>query len=138
MPTDPADHTGGCLCGGVRFQAVGPLREVIACHCWECRRQSGHFYAMTSVPLDRFRLTAENGLAWYRASGIARRGFCRTCGSTLFWQPDQGARIAIAAGAFDGPLGVRLAQHIYCAEKGDYYDIADGLPQLPGWQAELG
>ncbi len=136
MPTET--HSGGCLCGGVRFAATGPLRDVIACHCRECRKQSGHFSAMTGVPLDAFELIASESLAWYRASAAARRGFCRDCGSTLFWQPDTAPRIAIAAGAFDGPLGVRLAEHIYCAEQGDYYAIADGLPQSAGWPAELG
>lgn len=130
MPTE-ASHAGGCLCGSVRFTAAAPLREVVACHCRECRKQSGHFYAMTSVPLDRFKLSLGHGLTWYRASGTAQRGFCRHCGSVLFWQPDAEARISIAAGAFDGMLGVRIARHIHCAEQGDYYDIADGVPQWP-------
>jgi len=49
-------YTGGCLCGGVRYRATGPLRHVIACHCGQCRKTSGHFAAMTSVPLARFAL----------------------------------------------------------------------------------
>jgi hypothetical protein len=37
--------------------------------------------------------------------------------------------MAIAMAAFDGPTGVKLARHIFVADKGDYYEIADGLPQ---------
>jgi hypothetical protein len=53
------------------------------------------------------------------------------CGSALFWNPNiEGyPYISIAMGAFDGPTGVRLAKHTFVAEKGDYYDICDGLPQ---------
>jgi hypothetical protein len=127
---DAAERTGGCLCGAVRWQARGRLRAVIACHCRQCRKTSGHFAAMTSVPDDRFTLTRDDGLAWYRASDSATRGFCRLCGSSLFWKPEGEARISIAAGSVDGPTGVTIAAHIYCADKGDYYAIADDAPHF--------
>ncbi len=138
IPTDHPTHPGGCLCGSVRFAVKGQLRPVVACHCRECRKQSGHFSAMTGVPLEHFTLLSGKALTWYRASTSVQRGFCATCGSKLFWQPDEAGWIAVAAGAFDGPLGVTLAQHIYCAEQGDYYDIADGLPQEAGWNKKPG
>lgn len=68
-----AIHSGGCLCGAVRFEAVGPLRPFIACHCGQCRKQSGHFTSMTSVPLDRFSFTRQDGLGWYAATDAAER-----------------------------------------------------------------
>ncbi len=61
----------------------------------------------------------------------ARRGFCPICGSNLFWD-GPGAHLSIFAGTLDGDPGIRLAGHIHCADKGAYYDIADGLPQVPG------
>jgi hypothetical protein len=125
--------TGGCLCGAVRFEAVPPLRDVVACHCSQCRKWSGHYWAATSVPLDRFRLTRDDGLAWFRSSASATRGFCGTCGASLFWQPEGEARIAIAGGAFDGATGLAEARHIYCADKGDYYPLPDGVPALAAW-----
>jgi hypothetical protein len=126
-------HVGGCLCGAVRFEAIAPLRAFTACHCRQCRKQSGHFIAMTGVPLDRFTLKRQDGLSWYRASDTAERGFCRDCGSWLFWKPTGEARISIAGGAFDGPTGERIETHIFCADKGDYYTIADGVPQIAQW-----
>lgn len=114
-------HVGGCLCGGVRFEADAPLRAVIACHCSQCRKTSGHYWAATSVQLDRFRLTADASLAWYRSSATARRGFCGRCGASLFWQPEGEARIAIAAGALDGLTGLYVCGHIHRADAGDYY-----------------
>lgn len=123
-------RTGHCLCGAVRFRTAGELRSVVACHCEECRRQSGHFVAATSVADDALEIDGGDRITWFKASAFARRGFCKTCGSVLFWKHEAEARTSIMAGAFDAPTGLMLAQHIYCAEKGDYYEIADGLPQF--------
>lgn len=123
-------HKGGCLCGAVSFQVQGPLRDVVACHCSQCRRQSGHFFAATSVAEANLAVDGADNISWYRSSDAASRGFCRVCGSILFWKPEQGDHLGILAGAFDQPSGLRLTRHIFCADKGDYYDIADGLPQF--------
>lgn len=114
---------GGCLCGQVRFEADAPLRDVFACHCSQCRKTSGHFWAATSVPLDRFRLTETAGLRWFQSSAQARRGFCENCGSSLFWEPVDESRISIAAGALEGETGLSITQHWCVEDKGDYYDI---------------
>ena len=74
----------------------------------------------------------EEAVRWYQASAKVRRGFCATCGSFLFWDPIHKDVIAVAMGAFDAPTGTKLAMHIFVADKGDYYDIADGLPQHQG------
>ncbi len=121
---------GGCLCGGVRFEADPPLREIVACHCGQCRRWSGHVWASTSVPLDRFRLTAEAALRWFASSAAARRGFCTRCGSSLFWRPADEDRIAIATGALDATDGLRLTRHIHTGDAGDYYR-PEGPPPPP-------
>ena len=120
---------GGCLCGAVRYEASGPLRDVVACHCSQCRKTSGHFAAMTSVPLARFYLVRTEGLAWYQSSDRAKRGFCRKCGGNLFWKPEGEDRISITGGSFDGPLGVETSLHIYCGSKGDYYAIDPEIEQ---------
>lgn len=126
-------HPGSCHCGAVRFEAEAPLRPVIACHCTQCRRTSGHYWAATSVPLDRFRLVDDGGLAWFRSSARARRGFCRRCGASLFWAPGGEDRLAIAAGALDGATGLGLSGHIHRADAGDYY--APGGPPPPAGPA---
>jgi hypothetical protein len=123
-------HTGSCLCGAVAFEIEGPLRDVTYCHCSQCRKVTGHHMAATSAPLSAIRMLNETGLAWYRSSGEAQRGFCKTCGATLFWKPDDEARYAIAAGSLDLPTGLKAVKHIYVADKGDYYAIADGLPEF--------
>jgi len=68
-------------------------------------------------------------VTWFRSSEKVRRGFCSLCGSSLFWDPMGKEWIGVAMGAFDGPTNTRLRVHIHVASKGDYYDIADGVPQ---------
>jgi hypothetical protein len=68
-------------------------------------------------------------LSWYQASEKIRRGFCSKCSSWMFWEPLFRDWTSISLGVFDGPTGAKLEQHIFVANKGDYYDIADGLPQ---------
>ena len=120
---------GSCLCGAVRFEVEGELPGPDACHCSQCRKQSGHFWASTDVPKASVKIEGEERLTWYQSSERVRRGFCSVCGSALFWDPPARTSIAIAMGAFEAPTGTRLAHHIFVADKGDYYDIADGLPQ---------
>jgi hypothetical protein len=122
-------HKGACLCGAVSFEVVGPLHAPDACHCRQCRKQSGHVWASTDVPRAALTVHGEDKLTWFQSSERVRRGFCSACGSFLFWDPIFKDVIAIAMGAFDAPTDTRLAKHIFTADKGDYYEIADGLPQ---------
>jgi hypothetical protein len=122
-------HKGSCLCGAVRFEVEGELREPDACHCTQCRRQSGHYWASTNVDRDRLTLHGADQLSWYQSSEKIRRGFCSRCGSVMFWDPVHTDWTAIAMGAFETPTGTHLEKHIFVGDKGDYYDIADGLPQ---------
>lgn len=127
------DHqTGGCLCGKVRFTTTGPLREVIFCHCSQCRRQSGLYFAATSVRADCLALEGAGNITWFAASDFAKRGFCGTCGSILFWKPNDEARYAILAGAFDHPEALHPGHHICTEGRPEFYQINDGLPQYPG------
>jgi len=122
-------HAGGCLCGAVRFTVAGALPAPNACHCTQCRKQSGHFWASVDLAQSDVEISGNEAITWYQSSAKVRRGFCSKCGSFLFWNPLEAASIAIAMGAFDGASDTRLSLHIFTAQKGDYYDITDGLPQ---------
>lgn len=122
-------HRGSCLCGKVRFETRGQLRGVVYCHCSQCRKQSGHFYAATNVEDDSISISGEENINWYRASDFAKRGFCKNCGSVLFWKHDELDHISVMAGAFDDQSGLRGESHIFVGDKGDYYEINDRLPQ---------
>lgn len=124
--------TGSCLCGAVSFTIDGALRQVIACHCTQCRKQSGHFVAATAADKTAVTITGGDAITWYIATPGYRRGFCGTCGSLLFWEDEAADTISIMAGVLDGSTGVKISHHIHVAAKGDYYRIADGVPQHPG------
>jgi len=114
---------GGCLCGAVRFTVQKPLRRVWACHCSQCRRTSGHYWAATATALERFELTASQTLRWYQSSENASRGFCARCGASLFWRQKESSQISIGAGCLDGQTGLTTEWHIYMEHAGDYYRI---------------
>jgi adhesin HecA-like repeat protein len=118
-----APITGGCLCGSVRYTVTGPLRDIVACHCEQCRRSSGHFVAATACRKKYFTLDKQDTLRWFSAVPGFRRGFCNACGSSLFFEEEGGERMSIAAGSLDNPQGLRIAAHIFTAEAGDYYTI---------------
>jgi hypothetical protein len=124
-------HKGSCLCGAVGFVVRQGLEAPVACHCVQCRKQSGHHFASTNVPRAALDVSGPEHLTWHQSSAKVRRGFCSKCGSWLFWDPPAHDWISVAMGAFDGVTSTRLERHIFVAEKGDYYDIADGLPQNP-------
>ena len=67
------NKTGSCLCGAVRFEIAGPLRPVIACHCVQCRKQTGTYMSATACKDEYLTLTESRGLKWYRSSKDARR-----------------------------------------------------------------
>jgi hypothetical protein len=122
-------HTGSCLCGSVSFTVSGKIGPPDACHCSNCRKLSGHFFASGNVPRASLAVTGADNVTWYQSSAKVRRAFCARCGSSLFWDPSGYDWIAIAMGAFDAPTNTHLDRHIFVSEKGDYYEIADGLPQ---------
>lgn len=122
-------HTGSCLCKAVTFEVEGALPGPDACHCSQCRKHSGHFFASTDVPKSALTLHGEDKVSWFHSSEKARRGFCSVCGSSLFWDPIERDFIGIAMGAFDTPTETKLRIHIFVADKGDYYEIADDVPQ---------
>jgi hypothetical protein len=123
---------GTCLCGAVSFEVEGELEHAPeACHCSQCRKQSGHVWAGVNVRRTALTLRGAEKVTWYQSSEKVKRGFCSVCGSSLFWRPTiEGYEwIGIAMGLFDSPTGTRLAKHTFVRDKGDYYDIDDGLPQ---------
>ena len=122
-------HRGSCLCGAVRLEIDGVLPRPDACHCTQCRKHSGHYFVSTDVPRSALTIHGADKVTWYRSSEKVQRGFCATCGSTLFWDPIGKDWTAVAMGAFEAPTETTIKIHIFVAEKGDYYEIADGLPQ---------
>ena len=117
---------GKCLCGCVSIEVEGALeRQPVACHCTQCRKQTGHFLVALAVPREALTVSGNENISWYRSSEEAQRGFCSVCGSTLFWKSsaDEHESISVAMGLFELPTDTRIEKHIFIDDKGDYYNI---------------
>ena len=130
MNSEEKITTGGCLCGSVRYEVKGLLRNIVNCHCSMCQKLHGSFGPHSKALKVNIKITNDNGLAWYKTSEVARRGFCRECGSSLFWEPFDLDATGIIAGSLDGPTGLKTMGHIFVGEKPDFYEITDEHPQF--------
>jgi hypothetical protein len=127
--------TGSCLCGGVQYEADGPLLAVARCHCTQCRKASGAEFATNgSVPLSRFRVVAGSELlSEYEWSPGQARVFCSRCGSPLFKRKpgvSDHDMVRLRLGCLDTPIDERPVCHVFVAEKPEWSEICDGLPQF--------
>lgn len=126
-------HSGGCLCGGIRYEVRGPLREILVCHCEECRRWAGRAWAATAARAADLELVEARSLRWLaspRSESSARRGFCAECGSSLFWEAPGRDTVSIGAGTLDDSSGLCVAGHIWL-EQAAGWEAVDGLPGYP-------
>lgn len=119
-------HTGSCLCGGVAYEVAGPMREIVGCHCKQCRKTSGHHVAATNAPAGALTLTADDTLTWFRSSDAAERGFCNRCGGNLFWRRIESDTISIFAGTLDDTSDLPFRRHIFAKDKADYVTLPAG------------
>jgi len=126
--------TGRCLCGAVTYEVRGRLRDVVICHCVECRRWGGNAGAFAAA-LDDDLVVRGEALRWMDSPDSnrnARRAFCAECGSSLFWKAADLERTGIAVGSLDAPTGLRVAAHIYTHQAPDWDALpTDGLPRDP-------
>src|SRR4051812_30854148 len=126
------EHSGACQCGAVNYRVSGNMRDVLVCHCGQCQRAHGYAPGYSAARKAELTIEGEGSLVWYRSSEEAQRGFCRECGSSLFWAPEGRDTFSIPAGSLPPPPGLKPARHIMVADKRDYYTIADGVAQDQG------
>ena len=124
--------TGSCLCGGISFKLHGSLRPVSNCHCTQCQKTHGNFAAYTKSNINDLKFDKKDTLNWYSSSSEAKRGFCSTCGSSVFWDDTSDPNnICISAGVLDRPTGLKTTQNIFCEDKSDYYNLDPNLEAFP-------
>ena len=131
-PAEASMLKGSCLCGAITFRVTGSVSPIEVCHCVQCRKWTGHFFANIEVARDGLDVNGEEHIRWFHSSAKVRRGFCGICGSTLFFDPIDRVKhawVGVAMGALDTATGARIGLHIFTAEKGDYYLIPDDEPQ---------
>jgi hypothetical protein len=93
--------TDGCQCGAVRFSCDAPPENVHVCHCRKCQKAVGGPFAVI-CPVLKTHFTATRGaFAWFKSSALARRGFCRQCGTPMIFEYPEAMDIGVLAGCFD-------------------------------------
>jgi hypothetical protein len=125
--------TGGCLCGGVRFEITAPLGGASYCHCSRCRRRTGTAASVQArIDGDSLRFISGEGLvkAYGPPSGFEKL-FCSECGSSLFSRnPSDHSQMSVRLGAFDDDPGVRPSWRQFVAYAAPWEPIPDdGLPR---------
>lgn len=121
------------MCGAVRYAVNGPLREILVCHCVNCRRQTGGGWRATAARLAD--LTVSGEVSWTTSPGSvyeARRGFCAVCGSALFWEAPGRDTVSIGAGTLEAPGGLHVAAHVWSDGAPPWDAAPDGSPRHPG------
>ena len=122
--------TGRCLCGAVTYGAEDVNTDVHSCHCGMCRRWTGG--PAFAVSVGNVTFEGEQNIARYDSSAWAERGFCRRCGTNLFYRLKEADHYVLWMGTFDDPAPFVLAGEIYIDDKPELYDLAGDHPRLTG------
>ena len=110
------------MCGGVRYEVAGELRDVWNCHCHRCRQFTGHHMAATAASPDAVAFESDDTLAWYSPEPTVQYGFCNRCGSSLFWRTiARPESISICAGTLHQPTTLCTTTAWWVAEHADYH-----------------
>jgi hypothetical protein len=124
---------GGCLCGAVRYQAAGPARAQVVCHCRSCRvAAGGASVGWVTVPTDGFAFEGEAPTRFASSPGVERT-FCGRCGASLTYAHEgRAGEIDITTVTLDDPEAFAPTKEIFTAERLSWSPPVAGLPQFEG------
>ena len=125
---------GSCLCGAISLSTTNINHHVAACHCSMCRKWGGG--ALLAVECgSEVSFRAEENIGIYQSSEWAERGFCKKCGSHLFYRLKRNNQYYIPVGIFDNDEGFVFEHQVFIDEKPEYYSFANETKNMTG--AEL-
>lgn len=120
--------SGKCLCGAVSYRFEAKSNEFTGCHCKMCQRWSGG--AFLALPAADVQFDGKDDLVLYTSSDIAKRGFCRQCGSSLFYLATPTGNFHLCVGTIDEPDELSLAEEIFIDRKPAGYSFTGDRPRL--------
>lgn len=124
-------YQGSCLCGKIKYEVDKIEPHMAHCHCTMCRKFHGAAFAsFGEAKPENFRwIQGESNLAEYVGSNNSTRRFCKTCGSSMTFQPsfDNGGLIEFSLGTLDSDISERPDAHIYLGNKANWFDAEDNL-----------
>lgn len=125
-------YTGSCLCGGIRYEVRGEIGEIVQCHCQRCRKASGTAFT-TNAPInvsDFHIVQGEHLLKKFQSSATIQRCFCSECSSAIISiRAEMPDLYRLRIGTLDTPLEQKPTMHIFVADKAEWDEICDDLPQ---------
>ena len=130
MPNTSTEQ-GSCLCGAVQISAKAMSHKMGACHCSMCRKWSGGPFLSTDCGSE-VNFQGEEHIAIYDSSEWAQRGFCKKCGTHLFYLLKTPKQYMIPIGIFDKATTLHFDHQIFIDEKPDYYSFADDTHNMTG------
>ena len=128
--SQPEPLTGRCLCGGVQFGVRPKHMTMDVCHCGQCRRWSGGAWMTVECDPASFSIESRDHLTVYGSSDHAERGFCKSCGSTLFWRMRDNSLLTVSAQAFEQPERFTFASEIFIDKKPGNYAFANETKKM--------
>ena len=130
-------YQGGCLCGAVRYEIDGGIRNIIYCHCSVCRKAQGSAYATNGIVDENdFRFIAgENNLTGFQSSPGQTKFFCKTCGSPIISKnTSRPGQVRVRIGTIESDITERPEAHIFVASKANWEEICGDLPQFDDYE----
>ena len=130
-------YTGGCLCGTVRFKITGKIRNIIYCHCSQCRKAQGSAYAVNGiVAAENFQFeSGEAALTGYESTPGQVKYFCRHCGSPIISKrPSVPTEVRVRLGSIESDIRERPQAHIFVTSKANWEEITGELPQYEAYE----
>ena len=115
--------SGHCLCGSVRFTAEKVETDHHVCHCGMCRRWSGGS-GFCGANAEGVHFDNRESIGTFVSSEWADRGFCRSCGTTLYYFLKPTHAYVMSVGTFDDQTPFRLVREIFIDRKPDGYAFA--------------
>ena len=125
-------YQGSCLCGTIKFTLSADIKDIVYCHCSQCRKAQGSAFATNAnVEQDSFNfISGEDNLSAYDYSEEQTKFFCKTCGSPIMSKntnnPDT---VRIRLGTIESDITERPSAHIFVSSKANWEEIAGSLPQ---------
>lgn len=121
--SDTTHAKGRCLCGAIGIETEAASIHLAACHCGMCRKWGGGPFLSISCKDTSFE--GKDGISVFESSSWAERGFCKTCGTHLFYRAKGTEEYYVPVGVFDDIPGITFDEQIFIDRKPDYYDFAN-------------
>ncbi len=129
--------SGSCVCGGVKYEIMGEVGDIVHCHCPTCRKtHATAFSSVVFVPLDALDMRQGQALLkYFESSPGKKRYFCSNCGSHIYAKREGQAHLTLRLGTLDGEPELKQGHHIWLREKAPWYDMDEAcqLPRFDTW-----